>query len=212
MRGLARGACVALALVVTAVAVAEAPAPQPGRVRGALRFDWPQADLARLGPIVVFLEPAPGESAPRLPLPRAVEIQQKGARFLPAFRVAVVGQTVEMPNADAIYHNVFSYSRPNDFDLGLYPAGESRSVTFEHAGVVKLYCSIHENMNGTIFVAPLPLVDVARKSGRFEIEGVPPGRYRLRTWSEKLPDSVREIRVEPGKTLSLELPLVFDKS
>ena len=59
-----------------------------------------------------------------------------------------------MPNDDVIFHNVFSYSTPNDFDLGLYPRGESRAKTFQYPGVVRIYCSIHESMNATIFVAP----------------------------------------------------------
>jgi plastocyanin len=69
-------------------------------------------------------------------------MHQREARFAPPFLAIAAGQSVAMENDDAIYHNVFSFSKSNDFDLGLYPAGESRTVTFRYAGVVRTYCSI----------------------------------------------------------------------
>jgi hypothetical protein len=135
-------------------------------------------------------------------------VHQRDARFAPRFLAVAAGQTVEMPNDDAIYHNVFSYSKPNDFDLGLYPAGQSRSVTLRHPGAVNLYCSIHESMNGTIFVAPSPWFAVLGADGRFAIAGVPPGRYALSTWSERLPATRREVALRAGEALTLEVPLV----
>lgn len=187
---------------LTAAAGAEAGA----RIQGQVTLDLPGTTLASLGPIVVFLEPIDGEARPaRSAAPERVV--QINASFSPSFLVVPVGQTVDMPNADLIYHNVFSYSRPNDFDLGIYPAGESRSIRFEHPGVVKVYCSIHESMNATIVVTPTPSFDVVEGTGRFSIEGVPPGRYRLRTWCEKLPETSREIDVGSGASLSLSLDL-----
>lgn len=145
-----------------------------------------------------------GAAAPPVPASQP-KVNQKNARFAPQFLAIAAGQSVAMPNDDAIYHNVFSYSTPNDFDLGLYPAGESRKVTFRHAGVVRTYCSIHESMSGTIFVAPNAYFAVVRPSGDFEIRGVVPGRYRLTTWCERLPAATREIQVDPGKNASVDL-------
>jgi plastocyanin len=175
-------------------------------IRGQVALELPGTDLQGLGPVVVYLEPldAPKVSGRDLP---AVKVVQVAASFSPSFQVVTVGQRVDMPNADVIYHNVFSYSHPNEFDLGIYASGESRSIRFEHAGVVKVYCSIHESMNATIVVAPTPHYAVLQPSGRFAIEGVPPGRYRLRTWCEKLPEVVRTVTVEAGVPLSVRLDL-----
>lgn len=115
------------------------------------------------------------------------------------------GQTVEMPNEDGIFHNVFSYSRPNDFDLGLYPSGESRQATLRHPGLVRLYCSIHESMNGAVYVAPSPWYALAGAGGRFEIRGAPPGRYRLRTWAERLPPTSQVVTLEEGAGLEVSI-------
>jgi plastocyanin len=177
-----------------------------GSVRGRVRIGVEGTRIADAGPVVIFLTPLGGAPAP--PVPTAVpRVYQKDARFSPQFLAVAAGQSVAMPNDDAIYHNVFSYSTPNDFDLGLYPAGESRSVTFRHHGVVRTYCSIHESMSGTIFVAPNRYFAVMRANGDFEIRDVAPGRYNLSTWCERLPALTREIQVEPGKGTPLELVL-----
>jgi len=178
-----------------------------GKVHGKVSVDLPGVTVSRLVPIVVFLTPL-NHTLPAVPVPPAVEIRQKDARFSPSFRAIVKGQTVDMPNVDTIYHNVFSFSRPNDFELGTYPVGESRSVTFEHAGVVKTYCSIHESMNATIFVAPNPFFSVVAANGRVAIEGIPAGRFRLEAWSEKLPKFSREIVVAAGAIHELTVPIV----
>ena len=171
-------------------------------LRGRVVLDLPGTRLADLGPVVVYLAPEPGVAVP--PATRPASLHQKDAAFAPRFLAVQAGQSVAMLNDDQIFHNVFSYSKPNDFDLGLYAAGESRDVTFKHPGAVKLYCSIHESMNGTIFVAPTPWFAVADADGRFALRGVPPGKHRLRTWNEKLPDTEQTV-VAPADALAIPL-------
>jgi plastocyanin len=198
-----------IACVIALIAHAPARAEEGAAiVRGRVSLDVAGADLSRLGPIVVYLEPI--EANATFDVSREpVTIRQKNATFSPSFLTIASGQTVDMPNVDAIYHNVFSYSRPNDFDLGFYPAGESRQVRFEHAGVVKVYCSIHESMNATILVAPSPFFARVRGSGKFSIRGVVPGRYRVTTWCAKLPTVTREIELQAGDDVEVDLALTL---
>jgi plastocyanin len=184
-------------------------ADDTGRLTGRLRLGLPGASIDAVGPIVVYLESHDPDVSFQ-PGSKRAEIRQQNARFVPSFRAIVAGQTVDMPNYDRIYHNVFSYSRPNDFDLGTYPAGESRAVTFDHPGIVKAYCSIHERMNATIFVAPNPWFAVVHASGDYVIEGVPPGRYTLRTWAERLPPTERELSLGAGESRSVDIALAGD--
>lgn len=195
---------IALALFAAPLSGAAAADAENASVRGKLRLAVEGGRIGEAGPVVVYLEPLDGTPPPPVPanVPR---VNQKDARFSPQFLAIAAGQSVAMPNDDAIYHNVFSYSTPNDFDLGLYPAGESRKVTFRHAGVVRTYCSIHESMSGTIFVAPNAYFAVARPNGEFEIRDVAPGRYRMTTWCERLPASEREIQVAPGKGAAVDV-------
>jgi plastocyanin len=207
MRARTRASRLALAALLLAAGAGAAAAAGPGTLRGRATLSLPGLALADVQPVVIYLEPLDG----RAPAPSASlrpTVHQRDARFAPRFLAVAAGQTVEMPNDDAIYHNVFSYSKPNDFDLGLYPAGQSRAVTLRHAGAVKLYCSIHESMTGAIFVAPSPWFAVLGADGRFAITDVPAGRYELATWSERLPTTRREIALRPGEALELDVPLV----
>lgn len=176
-------------------------------IDGQLRVAVEGLELADAGAIVVFLEPLDGTPpAADVPLPPAA-VRQNGARFDPAFLAVAVGQLVEMPNDDVIFHNVFSYSEPNDFDLGMYASGQSRSLRFEHSGLVRIYCSIHESMDGLIFVAPSRLFVRPDANGRYAIQGVNPGWYRLHVWSERFPELVRPVEVDSGQPRTLDLEL-----
>lgn len=175
-------------------------------VRGRVVLDLPGMRLAEVGPVVVYLAAEPGLAA--APPASTPALHQKHAAFAPSFLAIAAGQSVSMPNDDEIFHNVFSYSKPNDFDLGLYAAGQTREVAFRHPGVVKLYCSIHESMNGAIFVAPTPFFEVAGEGGRFALRDIPPGTHRIRTWNEKLPDTELSIVVPASGVSGLEISLV----
>ncbi len=184
------------ALAFAAVLLCAAPA-SAGEVRGRVALGVQGVSLEDTGPIVVYLESAGAPLHFELPK-RRLEIHQKDASFAPSFLVIAAGETVVMPNDDVIFHNVFSYSTPNDFDLGLYPRGDSRAKTFQYAGVVRIYCSIHESMSATIFVSPSIWHAVAGSRGEFAIPDVPPGKYRLRTWNRRLPPASQLVEVGSG--------------
>jgi plastocyanin len=188
-----------------AVAAAEAAA-QEGVVEGRVSLGFPGVDLGSVGEIVVFVEPEGGQPTPA-PRGAAKLIRQRDARFDPQFLVVVAGQRVELPNDDLIFHNVFSFSKPNDFDLGTYPRGESRSVVFRYPGLVRVYCSIHESMSASVFVVPTPWHAVAAADGSFAIRGVPEGRWRLHAWSWRLPGTSHAIAVSAGRSTRVELAL-----
>ena len=179
-----------------------------GAVAGRVVLEVEGVPLEELGPTVVFLDGVSGPLSFEPPRGR-IRMHQKNAQFEPRFLAVPAGQTLEMPNDDAIFHNVFSFSKPNDFDLGLYPAGESRSVRFAHPGVVNIYCSIHESMTATVFVAPSPWLAVAKPTGEFELRGVPPGRYRLRVWNERLPEAGQIVEVTAGATRRVDVPVAM---
>jgi len=198
-------------LVALLCALAPLELARAGEVLGRVALGVANASLASAGPVVVYLEgvDAPLVSAPRS---RELEIKQKDANFSPTFLAIAAGETVVMPNDDVIFHNVFSYSTPNDFDLGLYPRGESREKTFQYPGVVRIYCSIHESMNATIFVAPSSYFAVAGPTGAYRIRDVPPGRYRLRTWNRRLPPASQLVDVGAGAPAVAELVVATDAS
>lgn len=197
---------VARIVMLLALGLGAAPAvSNAGEVAGTLSLGVEGVRLASLGPTAVYLESATGGS-PAAAAGQRETIRQSNAHFVPEFLVVAAGTTLEMPNDDTIFHNVFSLSRPNDFDLGIYPAGESRSVTLAHAGLVRLYCSIHESMRGTVLVAPSRWFAVASPAGAYHIRGVPPGSYTLHVWNERLP-AVEQKIVVPGGVLRVDVTL-----
>jgi len=173
-----------------------------GEVHGRLTVGIEGASLDRAGPVVVYLE---GVDAPLVsPVStRPLEIKQKDAAFSPVFLAIAAGETVVMPNDDVIFHNVFSYSTPNDFDLGLYPRGESRSKNFQYPGVVPTTAKLLEA--ATKIVAPSSYFAVVGTNGAFSIRDVPPGHYRLRTWNRRLPPASQLVVVGPGAPVVTDL-------
>jgi plastocyanin len=194
-----------LGAVLGALLGLAAPA-RGGEVEGHVRLAVQGASLADAGPTIAWLEAVQGTLAYEVPA-RTPAIRQKDASFEPSFLVVAAGQTVWMPNDDTIFHNVFSYSRPNDFDLGLYPAGQKRAVTFKWPGVVRVYCSIHESMTALVLVTPSPWYDRVAASGEFRIRGVPAGRYRLRVWNERLPAAERIVEVAEPTPVRVEVAI-----
>jgi plastocyanin len=109
------------------------------------------------------------------PKPDAL-LQQRKERFDPRILPVVQGQTVSFPNHDRIYHNVFSVSPLATFDLGQYKSTDTpRTVTFERAGLVPVYCNIHPQMLSYVVVLENDAYAVTQTDGRFAIDGIPLG-------------------------------------
>ena len=152
---------------------------------------------------VVYAEPI---DAVALRMPRRVTLGQKNKTFQPRVLAVPVGSTVEFPNNDIIYHNVFSLSGPQPFDLGLYRAGESRSRTFTGPSIYQVFCNIHPQMTAVIVVAPSGFTTVASSDGRYTLD-LPPGRYRVTAVSERASPVSAEITSTEGATAAPELTL-----
>jgi hypothetical protein len=143
------------------------------------------------GGAVVWLKRTDGTTPRPAPL-RGKSISQVNKTFVPRVLPVTVGSTVNFANQDPIFHNVFSLSRPNDFDSGLYKAGQSYSKSFGKPGPVQILCNIHASMLAYVVVVDSPWYGQADSSGAFVIRGVPPGEYDLETWHEGSSRTVRQ--------------------
>ena len=131
---------------------------------------------------------------PELPLAPPAMAQKEQA-FVPAVLAIPVGATVEFPNFDPYFHNVFSYSKTKKFDLGRYPKGEIHSVQFDSPGIAPIFCEIHYSMRAYIHVFETPYFAVSDEARNFAIADVPPGEYVLHVWQENLPEITRPLKV-----------------
>jgi plastocyanin len=160
--------------------------------------------VAEIRNVVVYLTDAP--FAGTLPLTRS-QIRQVNEAFTPRVIAITRGSTVDFPNADPIFHNVFSLSPPATFDLGRFPKGASRSRVFEKPGLVKVYCHLHSHMSATILVLDHPYFTVPDLDGSFTLADLPAGRYTLVAWHERVGERTTSVQIEPGRTTSAELSL-----
>ncbi len=134
-----------------------------------------------------------------------VVIEQVRKQFVPPWAVIQRGTTVEFPNMDNIYHNVFSLSSGNSFDLGLYnSSGTARNHTFSEPGAVDIFCNIHPQMAASILVVPNRHFAKVKPDGRFEIADVPAGKRKVVAWSPGSRLNVQWAQVEAGE--SVEVP------
>ena len=135
------------------------------------------------GGVVLWLEPV---DRPVPPLtPKRVEMLQKEKRFQPHVVAISLGSTVDLPNLDLIFHNAFSNFSGQPFDVGLYAPRTSKSVTFRHSGVVRVFCNIHAAMSAIIAVVDTPWYAVTGSDGHYSIPAVPAGGYQLRLFHER---------------------------
>lgn len=155
---------------------------------------------------VVYLESVPSGDLGQNESKRAV-MDQRNETFVPHVLAVTTGTTVEFPNSDRIYHNVFSLSKTRPFDLGRYAVGRSKSVRFDRPGIVRVFCDIHSHMSAFILVFSHPYYDVTDGAGRYRIENVPPGSYTLIAWNEGVASASRTVTVAEGATSEISFTL-----
>jgi plastocyanin len=132
--------------------------------------------------------------------PSHPRLTQRNKRFEPHVLIVPVGASVEFPNHDPFFHNVFSLFDGKRFDLGLYEAGTTRDVRFDKPGISYIFCNIHSDMSAVVIALDTPYFAVSNARGDISIPDVPPGRYMMHVWTENsLPDvlqtKVREVTI-----------------
>jgi plastocyanin len=159
---------------------------------------------------VVWLKRKDGPTPSPHPAANKV-IYQREKRFVPKLLAVPVGTTVRFRNDDQIFHNVFSLSRPNDFDLGLYKGGLERNQKFTEPGPVNLLCNIHAAMNAFIYVVDSPYYTQTDRRGAFSIHNVPPGEYLVYAWQETSSEPSKQPVAVKGESTVVNLAVPNDK-
>ncbi len=162
--------------------------PARGSLTGVMKVDG-QPLNGRLG--VIMVTPASGKWARRTPKQRIIE--QRDRQFAPHVMMVPVGSTVSFPNFDPVFHNVFSLSPTKPFDLGIFKNGESRDVTFEKEGILRIGCNLHANMSAYLVIVAAPHYVVTQPDGKFRFKSLAPGKYKVRAWSERSSEPVTQM-------------------
>ena len=193
-------------VIISSVLVARRPRfriyndPGPGALPpAAARAD----SSAEMHNIVIYIAPAgagaalsaaAGGGAPH------ASMTQRDETFDPHVLPVLRGSTVEFPNGDDVFHNVFSLSSAKVFDLGRYPKGSSRSLTFDKPGRVDVFCHIHSDMSAIVLVLDNPYFASPDTRGHFVIDSVPPGDYTVIGFHQRIKPVQQHVRVIAGET------------
>lgn len=167
-------------------------------------------EASEISNVVIFLADAPRDTA--VPAMRA-SISQREETFVPRVVAVTRNSTVDFPNFDPFFHDVFSLSRNATFDLGRYPKGQTRERRFTHAGIVKVFCNIHSDMSAIVMVFDHRYFAIPTADGTFEIDGVPTGAWRLNAWHERIGSTSQSLQVAAGETTRVEftVPVVDER-
>ncbi len=136
-----------------------------------------------------------------------IAVSQKDKQFEPRLAVVSTGSTIDFPNYDRVFHNVFSLSTPKSFDLGLYRKGKSKSVSFEQPGLVQVYCNIHPHMAAYLMVVDSRSHAVADDDGKLLLRDIPVGRQTVKGWNVRGGMWSRQVQVRPGRTSLLNVEI-----
>lgn len=204
-----------LALACAGPLCAARPDQQQTRVEVHLRLAPPAPAKSAVPPAVLWLMPLERDAALHFPPHKPYTLVQKNRTFIPHLLVVPVGSQVLFPNEDPFYHNVFSLFNGKRFDLGLYEAGSTRTVTFSREGVSYIFCNIHPEMSAVVIALSTPLYASADASGTVMIPDVPEGNYELHAWVEGVPQTTLDHftrRIHVGSATAdlgtLEIPAV----
>lgn len=180
---------------------AQAKPAAVGAVKGTVNVLVKNAPKKDRSGVVVYLEGVPGQP----PKPKNAVIRQREKQFDPPLTIVVRGTTVDFPNEDKIFHNVFSVSRPARFDLGLYKSGAMKSVEMKRPGTVDVYCNIHPEMVAKVKVLDNAFYTITDKTGAFAIEGVPAGEYPIVAWLPTGDEAKGKVTVTAGGSAQIKL-------
>jgi plastocyanin len=134
----------------------------------------------------------------------AVTLDQTNLSFSPQVLAIRAGTVVDFPNHDRVFHNVFSYRDGKKFDLGMYPAGTSKKIVFDKAGLSRIFCNIHPHMAAYVMAVDTPYFAVSDTQGAFAIASVPAGTYTYHAWRPGGEILTGSVTVDAGHLLEIK--------
>jgi plastocyanin len=170
----------------------------------------PTPDTRELSRAVVFLDAVSvPERSPLRIVPRGsarARMDQRNETFMPHVLDIDAGMSVDFPNNDQTFHNVFSLSKTRRFDLGRYGRGKSGTVRFDRPGIVRVFCDIHSHMSAYVLVFNHSFHTTTDDDRRYRIDNIPPGTFTVHAWHEGATRDMRPVTLpQTGGVIDVDL-------
>ena len=156
---------------------------------------------------VVWLDKPPAPAAAEA-LPTTTAMDQKECMFAPRVVVVPAGGRIDFLNSDRLLHNLHSTPSANPPFNRTQPRGRTITISFSHPEIIRVTCDLHSWMRGWVVVAEHPFYAITDGAGDFALRGLPPGRYTLKVWQERLGTVSKDIVVGDADptAVTLEMP------
>src|SRR5689334_273829 len=125
-------------------------------------------------------------------------VAQREKKFAPHVLAVATGTDVSFPNLDPIFHNVFSLTPENKFDLGLYRKGATKTVRMRAPGLVRIYCNIHSDMAAFVMVLDRAAFTLTDADGSYRLPAIPAGQYNVYSWNERTGEQIQKVTIDPA--------------
>lgn len=164
----------------------------------------------RLADAVVWLTDA--RTGKALPLARRFEVTHQRCRLTPRVQAVRAGGTLNIRSLDRTVHQARFIRTTDRATLGViieHDAGQvvPDETVLSAAGRIEIRCDVHPWTHGWILAFDHPYYDVTDRRGTFSLDSVPPGRYRIAAWHERLGSIEDSVVVAQGATAQVTLTM-----
>jgi plastocyanin len=133
------------------------------------------------------------------------ELDQVGCQYTPRVQGLQVGQPIAIKNTDATLHNVHALATQNQEFNQAQPQGlPPFDKTFDKQEIIHVKCDVHPWMTAYVGVVPHPYYAVSGEDGTFSIKDLPPGKYTIEAWHEKLGTKTQDVTIAPNQQATLD--------
>jgi plastocyanin len=159
--------------------------------------------------VVVSVEGVPPSS--EVLAARDITLESSHCRFIPRVSGTTIGSTITYRNSDPILHNSQLLQPNNLLPIRMNVLQPSKvpdvSRVLTESGVFEVRCNIHPFMHASILVFDHPYFTVTEGTGKFNLQGIPAGIYKLRLWHENLGMTEKTITVGGDSATDLTIEL-----
>lgn len=157
--------------------------------------------------VVVWVDKPPATATAEPPLSPTPAMDQKECVFTPRVVLVPAGGRIDFLNSDRLLHNLHSTPKDNPHFNRTQPRGRTIAISFPQPEIIRVTCDLHSWMRGWVVVTEHSFYTITDGEGQFTFRGLPPGRYTLRAWQERLGTISKEVVVSEPESAPVTMEM-----